>query len=515
MRETGKGGKGERRKDRAGFSFLLLAVSLPLLLSSAPAHAQATPNTLTQRIERLLDHPDFADAFWGVHIEHLQTGEVIYSRHADKRFIPASNQKVFTTAAALSILGPDFRYQTRLYLDGPVRGDTLYGDLVIRGAGDPTFGSERYEEAPGVFSQWADSLALLGIKHIEGDVIGDDDVFDDVPYGLGWAWDDLSFAYAAETSGLTFREGTVELTVRGTRPGLPARISWEPLMTPYVEVVNRSLTEPRGRAVDEGYARALSGNRLVVTTTVPAGGRDTERIAVHNPTLYTAHTFRLALLSRGIGVEGSAADADGLSQPLDYTLMRPAASALSPPLAEMAVETNRRSNNLYAEHLLRTVGAHSPPSDGESSEPGSAAAGAEAMASLLQNAGIDPESLQLTDGSGLSFMNRVTPRSLVRLLTYLHRTAESAVRDAFYHSLPVGGQSGTLARRFRRGAAHGNVRAKTGYINNVRALSGYVTDARGHRMVFSIIANGYSASTRRVTAAQDAIVELLADYEGR
>src|SRR5690606_4098743 len=165
------------------------------------------------------DDPALADAHWGVLIVDLETGDTLFARNARRRFIPASNQKLFTTAAALAVLRPGYRYETTLYLDGEVRGDTLHGDLVVRGAGDPTLGSPQFYDAPlDVFRTWADSLAALGVAHVTGRVVGDDDVFDDVPYGLGWAWDDLTYGYAAEVSGLTFREGTVSLTVRGSRP---------------------------------------------------------------------------------------------------------------------------------------------------------------------------------------------------------------------------------------------------------------------------------------------------------
>ena len=515
MEETKKGGGVNRR---AGSLKRALLVSSFLLLPSL-AHAQRTPAELAARVAAVLDDPALADAHWGALAVDLQTGDTLFARNARRRFIPASNQKLFPTAAALVLLGPGFRYETALYLDGDLRDGLLQGDLVLRGAGDPTFGSDRFGDASlGVFHAWADSLRALGVTRVTGDVVGDDDVFDDRPYGLGWAWDDLTYGYGAEVSGLTFREGTVTLTARGTRPGGAAVLSWEPLLTPYVAFDDRTRTREAGTAVEEAYARELSGNRFTVATEVPAGEVETEALAVHNPTRYAAHTLRLVLLDHGIAVEGTAADADERAEPLRYATMRRAASRRSPPLAAIVQETNRTSNNLYAEHLLRTLGARryrGSEAEAGSAEPGSAEAGVLALRPVLEAAGIDPASIQLIDGSGLSFMDRVTPLALVQLLAYLHGYADPAVRDAFYDSLPVGGQSGTLAGRFQTGAAQGNVRAKTGYINGVRSLSGYVTTAAGHPVAFSLIANHYSAPTARVNAAQDAVVALLADYAGR
>ena len=492
----------------------LMVLFLVLPLSAVQAQRTTTPEALTREITATLDDPAFAEAFWGVLVVNLDTGDTLYERDSQKRFVPASTQKLVTTASALTLLGPDFQYTTRLYTDGAVRAGSLLGDLVIRGAGDPTLGSDRFGDEPlAVFRAWADSLRTAGITRIAGDIVGDDNVFDDTPYGLGWAWDDFVYGYGAETSGLTFQEGTIAMTVQGTRSGARARLLWEPLLTDYITVENDSRTRRAGVRVKEGYARELSSNRFVITTEVPAGGEDEEALAVHNPTRYTAHTLRLVLLGRGIAVEGTAIDADDRLPPPRYDRMTPVASHTSPPLAAIVKETNQRSNNLYAEHLLRTLGAQFY--QGREEEPGSIEAGVEALAPVLMEAGIDPETLQLVDGSGLSFMNRLTPQALVRLLTFMARHPDPAVREAFLASLPVGGESGTLAGRYRSGAARGNVQAKTGYVNSARTLAGYVTTARGERVAFALLCNDYASPTRRVNEAQDEIVEALAQYTGR
>ena len=486
-----------------------------LVCVSAHAQRTTTPEDLARRIDAVLDAAAFEEAFWGVLVVDLETGQTIYTRNADKRFLPASNLKLITTAAALDGLGPDFRYTTGLYFDGEVRGTTLVGDLIIRGSGDPTLGSTRFgnDDPLGVFRRWADALKSRGVTRITGNVIGDDNVFDDVPYGLGWAWDDFVYDYGAETSGLTFHEGTINMTVRGTSPGSRAAVSWLPIQTDYIRIDNQSRTLTSGRSTHEGYARELSGNRFTITTEVAAGRRDTEALAIHNPTQYAAHMLRLVLLQEGIGVEGRAIDADDLPSPPSYLQLDRVASATSPLLAEIVEATNRKSINLFAEHLLRTLGVHRY--HGSEAEPGSVEAGVRAMRSMLTEAGISEDELQMVDGSGLSFMNRVTPQALVALLSYMHTHSDSSVRTAFYDSLPLGGHSGTLSGRYPSGDARGNVRAKTGYINGVRTLSGYVTAASGNRLAFSILCNHYATRTSRVSEAQDDVVELLADFAGR
>lgn len=493
----------------------LLAVLLAATLPAAPAEAQPTSTRfgLADQIDEVLDNDVFSDAYWGALVVNLETGQTLYERNAERRFIPASNMKLFTTASILDALGPDFRYTTRLYADGARRGGTLVGSLVVRGSGDPTFGG-RYTggDLTQVFRQWADSLRASGIRRVTGSVVGDDDVFDNVGLGEGWSWDDLVWAYGAETSGLQFNEGTIEMEVRGTSPGSRARISVEPEVGDFVRVSNRTTTTSGG-GIREGYSRALGSNDFTVTTSVPAGRVEREALSVVNPTEYFVRTLVAVLRQRGIEIDGDAVDVDEWSQRLRYERMDRIATHQSPSLASIAGETNTESNNLYAEHLLRTLGAYRYR--GADYAVGSAQSGAAAAEPFLLRLGIPPASLRIADGSGLSALNRLTPRSIIAILQGMEDHADRRTRDAFYNSLAVGGLTGTIQRRYRSGDARGNVHAKTGYISGARTLSGYVTSERGHLIAFSLLCNHYSTSTRRVNRAQDQIVEMLADFEGR
>lgn len=213
------------------FSSVARVAALFVLLLAAGAEAQPTSTRagLAELVDEVLDARAFSDAYWGAHIVNLSTDRVLFDRNGARRFIPASNMKLLSTAAALDALGPGFRYHTRLYADGEIQNGTLLGALVVRGSGDPSFGGRfRDGDALGVFRDWADSLRALGVRRVQGPVIGDDDVFDNVHLGQGWQWDDLKWYYGAEISGLQFNEGTVHVEVRGTSPGQPARIVAEP-----------------------------------------------------------------------------------------------------------------------------------------------------------------------------------------------------------------------------------------------------------------------------------------------
>jgi len=491
---------------------LLLLALLALLLPSAAAQPTSTKAGLAALIDEVLDARAFDDAYWGAYVVNLDTGEELYDRNAGRRFIPASNMKLLSTAAAVDALGPGFRYQTRLYAEGDVRDGTLLGSLIVRGAGDPTIGG-RYADGDmlRVFRQWADSLRAAGVRRVQGDVIGDDDVFDNVHLGQGWQWDDLKWYYGAEISGLQFNEGTVHVEVHGTSPGSPARIEVEPNYG-YARFVNRSTTTSGG-SIREGYDRALSDNVFTVTASVPVGRTETEDLSVVNPTAYFVSTLVGVLEERGIDVAGAPVDVDEWGRRPRYELLARIATHTSPPLADIIKETNESSNNVYAEHLLRTLGAY--VYEGVDLPTGSAFAGYEASKPFLERVGVDPESFRVADGSGLSALNRLTPVGLVGVLRGMYQHADRATREAFWNSLAVGGYTGTIRNRYGSGDARGNVRAKTGYISGARTLSGYVRSASGDVLAFSLLCNNYTVSTSTVNRAQDQIVELLADYEGR
>ena len=493
---------------------LAALAALVLGWAAAPA-AQPTRSAaaLADRVDAVLDAEMFDDAYWGALAVDLETGEVLYERNAGRRFVPASNMKLFTTAAALDALGPDFRYTTELYAEGDVdRRGTLRGSLVVRGSGDPTFGG-RYTggDLTLVFRQWADSLRAAGVRRVTGPVVGDDDVFDNVSLGEGWSWDDLVWYYGAEVSGLQFGEGTVEVALHGTAPGRPARVEVEPDFG-YVRLVNQTTTTAGG-GVREGYRRDLGSNVFTLTSSVPAGRVEREALSVVNPTEYFVSTMIGVFRQRGIEVRGEAVDVDEWGRRPEYGAMRRVASHRSPRLRAIAAETNTDSNNLYAEHLLRTLGALAYR--GTEHALGSAAAGAAAAEPFLRRIGVEPGSFRVADGSGLSSLNRLTPVGVVGILRGMHQHADPATRDAFYKSLAVGGLTGTIRNRYDSGDARGNVHAKTGYISGARTLSGYVTAANGRLIAFSLMCNNYTVRTSRVNRAQDQIVELLADYEGR
>ncbi len=493
---------------------LLSALSAPPLHAQAPYSERAATEQLTQTIADTIDNKTFQGAFWGIHIVNLHSGTVLYSRNAEHNFVPASNVKLFTTAAALEQLGTDYRYQTNVYADGPVEDGTLKGNLIVRGSGDPTLGGYQQRENPTqVFRRWADTLRAQGITHITGNIIGDDRRLDETPLGEGWTWNDITYAYAAEIGGLVFNENTVNLRVTGRQIGEPARVTWEPFETDYVTVVNRSRTVPYSEDEDEEYQRLMGTNTIHVDTRVHPNDWEKESVTITNSTLYFTHVLRQVLQRSGISVGGHPADLDEIDLAPNYeaSSVRKVASYTSPPLSQIARTLNHESRNLYAEQLLRTLAAENPPETTEDLDPASSPLGVKAVRETLGRAEVDTSKIQIVDGSGLSRKNLARPRSLVRLLRYMWLHSDAGVSSAFYDSLPKGGTEGTLEYRFEGSApAKEKVRAKTGTLSGTSSLSGYVTSREGTPIAFAVFCNHHLADSDDARSAQDVLVNALA-----
>lgn len=507
-----------------------LALVLALLLLGPAARTQpttATPEALAAAIDAVLADPDLADAFWGIHVVDLATGQTLVARYEGHNFIPASNQKLLTTAAVLDALGPEYRYVTTLYLDGTRRGTVLDGHLVVRGSGDPTISDRRFTrhfptdgDPLAVFRAWADSLRARGVLAVTGHVVGDPSVFDGPLLGPGWAWDDEPSPFAAQIAGLSFNEGRLTVTA-SAEAGARARLRVSPA-TDYVLLLNRTATTPD--APPFAVRRDPGSNVLHVEGLVPRGTSLTRRVSVHDPARFFVHVFRETLLAQGLAVEGEPLLVDDGPYRPAYAALERAATHTSPPLRDLAALTNKESQNLVAEHLLRTLGAERcaearARAAGRGDDPrrvacGSTEAGLLAAEPLFERAGLRVDRMRLRDGSGMSPYNMVAPRDLTALLAYMWHHPDPAVRRAFVASLAVGGEDGTLRGRFGQGLARGNVRAKTGTVTGARNLAGYVTTASGRPLAFAVLTNLHGTTTRRVTEAQDRIVEALARYRG-
>jgi D-alanyl-D-alanine carboxypeptidase/D-alanyl-D-alanine-endopeptidase (penicillin-binding protein 4) len=477
-------------------------------------------SNLIRSIMPLLNDPVFENAVWGVQVIDLNTGAPLFSRNAQKSMMPASNTKLYTTSAGLELLGADFTYETRLWAIGDIQDGALKGNLIIEGSGDPTI-SGRFtdDDRTLIFRRWASDLKSKGITRIDGNIIGDDTIFDDISLGRSWSWDYTTYWYAAEMGAISFNENCIDMIIVGTSEGQPAKITWEPFETSYVQVINETITTAAGSTPRASYDRPWGTNTIYVRNYVPAGDTIRYSLSITNPTLFFAHVLRETFIKEGIEVNGELFDRSGLNLVEDYKNRgQIVASYTSPSLGEIVYILNKRSQNMFAENLLKTVGAHHKMRieeiDQTAGLEASARDGFRASWPVFGAAGIDTTRLQLADGSGMSRVNLVSPDMTTRLLRYMWHHGNKAVRDAFIHSLPLGGEPiGTLRTMFRSGPASASVAAKTGTIGYARALSGYVTAADGTPLAFSIMVNHHTAGNVPANRVIESLVNKLAEFK--
>jgi D-alanyl-D-alanine carboxypeptidase/D-alanyl-D-alanine-endopeptidase (penicillin-binding protein 4) len=449
-------------------------------------------------VDTLLADPALQHATWGVLVKSLDSGDIVYALNSGKLLLPSSTMKILTLAAAAERLGWDFTYETLIV--GDVGSFDTVGPLVVVGGGDPSI-DDWDGAATRLFGGWAEELKAVGIRAIAGDIIGDDNAFDDEPLGAGWMWDDLDRSFATGIGALQFNENTAQLTIApGSSVGEPARVDATPPAAGLI-VRSRVTTAAAGSPPAIATERLPGREVLEVRGSVALGSAPVVRnVSVLNPTVYFVSELRAALVAHGIPVQGSAVDIDDVPSlaAAGRTLVR----HQSPPLAELAGTMMKLSQNLYAETLLKTLGrfAATPTASG----------GIAAVRAVLSSWGVPDDGYQQADGSGLSRYNFVTPDTLVAVLTHLRDDAR--LRDPFLAALPVAGREGTLANRMNGTMAAGNARAKTGSMSNARALAGYVSTADGEPLVFAIIANNFGVGADLVEGAIDRIVVRLAEF---
>jgi D-alanyl-D-alanine carboxypeptidase/D-alanyl-D-alanine-endopeptidase (penicillin-binding protein 4) len=446
-------------------------------------------------------------AQWGIHIVDARTGETLCARASDHYFVPASNTKLFSTALALSRLGPDHRFRTRILAPhSPDASGRVRGNLILLGGGDPTLSARAVPYRKGPIQ--GDPLAAIeelarrcfehGLRVVEGDITGDDTAYAWEPAPDGWSQDDATWEYGAPVSALTLNDNAFSLILRpGARAGDPARVRLNPGIE-YYYIDNRVRTEAGVEPRVEIERRPGSKELRLTGAVTPGWKGETEILAVDDPALYAAAAFRQALARMGVRIMGQAAARHrfaGDDEERNYDGYVELASRTSPPLVEILRIINKVSQNLHAELVLREVG-RARHGDGVGRE-----AGLKELEAFLSEAGIDRNEYRFEDGSGLSRLTLVTPETVVKLLLHMYRGPH---RDAWISLMPVGGEDGTLAARFSGNPTGRRVHAKTGSLSHVSGLSGYLDAPSGAR-VFSILVNNYRGTADEIRATIDKI----------
>jgi len=476
---------------------LVLGVALPalLLLSTSPAAG------IEGQIRQLIRSHDLRDTRVGIVVKDLGSDRTLAAIHADRRMIPASNMKLITTAAALNVLGEDFRFQTKLkLLPAKTNGDPPR--LLVKGSGDPAFGDpvllERYgHSVDELLSQWVEAVDKTDHDRF-GAIVVDDRIFDRDFVPDDWPRGQLIHHYCAQVAGLNFHENVLHvLPIPAEEPGQAPDIRLFPEV-PFMEVTNRVVT---GRDGIFAKDRRLGTNHLRFHGAIRHQPSEPYKLTVHDPPMVFGRVLGHRLSEAGIAV-------DDVTRPADQAQL-PAGRALAVATTTLKLvlkRTNQQSENMFAEALLKRLGRH------RTGRPGSWQTGRSAVRTFLhRKLGPGSASITVADGSGMSRRNRVTPRLAGRLLAAMHR--DRTLGPIYRNSLARPGKPGTLDDRLTE--LTGELYAKTGYLNGVSALSGYLvvprSGGREKTLAFSMLFNGFAPPLRNddMKRLQNGIVRLL------
>lgn len=456
-------------------------------------------------IGRILDSPPMDRLHAGVLAIDAVSGDTLYSHNAHRRFVPASNQKVLVTAAALSLLGPDFRFRTELRTNASVIDGVLEGDLWVIPSGDPSLSGRYWPSGAAALESLARGVADAGIQRINGSVILDASAWDSTTVGPTWEFEDLRYTYGATGSILAIDEGELEVVVAGTpTPSGTAKVEWSAGGPDFVRARVHTVAADSTRRIRASY---LPESRVIALEGhVPAGAVDTMRIAQRDPLGVALTELSNAFARTGIEVgkewhtlwePREAGECPQTSGPM-YS--RVIADLESPPLSQLVADILGPSQNWMTEQLLRALGSRF-------GEEGSWSEGNAVVADVLINEfGVTEGDVSVRDGSGLSAYNLVTPRAVVRILQAM---ATGPHADDFRRAMAEPGEEGSTLER-RLDDLQDRVFAKTGTISNVNSLSGYLVGTDGREVIFSILTNGSGLPASRVRPIVDEIVRQLA-----
>lgn len=536
---------------------LILVLTATVLPAGAqtPTHPAATASASRERpgvvafrakVEKILGSADASRAYWGMLVEDADSGEVLYSLNADRYFLPASNAKLFTAALTLATLGSDYCFHTTIESRSATDADgVLHGDLVLVGRGDPNLSNrvfpfakkaERDGPPEKILAELADAVVARGVKKITGDLIGDDSYFAGGTYPSGWAIDDMLWSYGVPVSALEINDGVFFLELHASEvAGAPASYTISPSTNIY-QIRNDVMTGTKGSAQKLSVSREPGSTLIVVSGSMPVGAQShSMAIAIDRPAEFAAELLKNLLEARGVVIDGRARarhtedvgawyNADGSAKATDATshacgpesglfsaigsisdaIPNMFAEHISPPLPDAVRVMAKISQNLHAEMYLRAAARL------KTGDP-SADAALQFEQDFRVSIGLKEDDVVMSDASGLSRKDLVSPQSEVALLRW---AIEQPWAATFRSVLPVAGEDGTLMDRMKNTPAAGNVSAKTGSLTHVDSLAGYATSTRGAHLVFSFIVNNHDMKPKAATDVIDALTVAMVEELG-
>jgi len=439
-------------------------------------------------LKQFIETPCLSTAGIGVLVKEIHSGEVVMDHRSAKALIPGSTMKLVTTAAALEMLGSDFRFETPLEYSGAIdAAGTLNGNVYIMASGDPTIGSEVFDDHRFI-DRWVDAVKRAGIKRINGSVIANVSRYDGEATPPDWTWQNMGNYFAAGVYGLSLFDNMYRLTFRTGSPGSTPAITGTTPAMPELVFHNFLKAGAEGSDADDGYLHGapFSNERTITGVIPPFKNAFTIKGDMPNPPLKLAGYFTAKLDSAGISVAGTP-----LVETAGFTHHVTVFTHKSPPLIDIINNTNHVSNNLFAEHLFKRLAL---THDSVATREGAI----EAIRNFWQQQQLDVSELFMMDGCGLSPVDAVSPKFLVQLLSYMR--TKSANSTLFFTSLPTSGGDGTLKTFLNKTSLAGKVHAKSGSIRRVLCYAGYVESGK-KEYVFAIMVNNFKGSYSDVKKA--------------
>lgn len=490
----------------------LIITLTALLIMVTPVMAQkdslANQNTnVTKAIKTLTQSDKLKHAQIAILAVDTKTNEIIGQYNPDMSLTPASNLKLFSTAAALELYGPNHKYETELMYYGDLDSNGfLIGDIVIKGGGDPTLGSRYFTKTnTDYIKQMANAIKNAGIKNVQGNIIGDATIYGDEVLPSTWSWEDIGNYYGAVPSGLSNHDNMTTLHFRTDETGTTAQYTG---CTPEVKgmiIDCRATAANITRENTNTFGLPYQFYKTVIGPMPQRKDDVTVKTIIPDPALFMAQELCDTLESMGIKTLGRPFNAKNNKKYLATKDSLKTTSLLkitSPTLSEIIEQTNIWSVNLFAEHCLSLIGL-------KQAKTTEVNAACNALMQFWKKKGMDIEGLSINDGCGLSHYNIITPRQMCFLLTYMHN---SKYYKNFNASLTMCGQRGTMSSMCKNTAAWKNARGKSGSIRRVKAYSGYVKSKSGRELAFSILINNFTGTSSEAKNDMEKIISALADF---
>lgn len=479
-----------------------VCIHIIVFFISTVSFAQTKPVSFEQDFEKFKTDPALKHSSFELTVSDVKSGKTIFSYQPDLSLTPASTLKVVTTACALQLMGENYMFKTFIAIQGNITDSVLNGNLIIVGSGDPGLGSDNFNDhaAETVLNTIVSKIKQNGIKKINGNLVADVELFDDAPTPTNWLWTDIGNYFGAGPIALNYADNKTEVYFKsGKNPGDSTYLV---KINPPVEglkIVNNLTTGQVGSGDNCYFYGAEFQNLRVARGTIPPLKEAFKvECSVPDAALFMMQKLKDNCLTKGITVEGEPTTTRvlrnlGFRADKKYKIID---TLISSPLSKIVYYTNIKSSNLYAETLLKLNSL-------VIAKQGNQTDGIKIIEQFLKNAGINTEGMKLTDGSGLSPMNKITGIQQVSLLNYMNK---QSTYQSFYNSLPVAGKSGSIASMFKGSVAENNLRAKSGYISGVRSYCGYYLNKNNELRSFSFIVNNYDISAGEMKRKMEQIM---------